>query len=64
VHPTQEIVERGDGSLEISFRVSSMENIIRWILSFGEHARILAPLELQERVRRTIGKMNYLYNRF
>jgi predicted DNA-binding transcriptional regulator YafY len=64
VHPTQEVVEREDGSLEISFRVSSLENIIRWILSFGEHARILAPQELQERVRRTIGKMNYLYNRF
>jgi predicted DNA-binding transcriptional regulator YafY len=64
VHPSQTVVERGDGSLEISFRVSSLENIIRWILSFGEHARILAPLELQDRVRRTIGKMNYLYNRF
>ena len=29
-----------------------------------QHARILAPLELQERVRRTISRMNYLYNRF
>jgi predicted DNA-binding transcriptional regulator YafY len=64
VHPSQKIVERSDGSLEVSFRVSSMENIVRWILSFGEHARILAPLELQERVRRTISRMNYLYNRF
>jgi predicted DNA-binding transcriptional regulator YafY len=64
VHPSQEVLERSDGSLEVSFRVSSMENIMRWILSFGEHARILAPLELQERVRRTIGRMNYLYNRF
>lgn len=64
VHPSQKIVERSDGSLEVSFHVSSMENIVRWILSFGEHARILAPLELQERVRRTISRMNYLYNRF
>ncbi|MCB1217042.1 WYL domain-containing protein [bacterium] len=64
VHPSQKVLERSDGSLEVSFKVSSMENIMRWILSFGEHARILAPLELQERVRRTIGRMNYLYNRF
>jgi predicted DNA-binding transcriptional regulator YafY len=64
VHPSQQVVERSDGSLEVSFKVSSMENIVRWILSFGEHARILAPLELQERVRRTISRMNYLYNRF
>jgi proteasome accessory factor B len=64
IHPTQKLVERNDGSIEVSFRVASLENIVRWILSFGEHARILAPLELQERVRRTIGRMNYLYNRF
>lgn len=64
IHPSQQVLERSDGSLEVSFKVNSMENLMRWILSFGEHARILAPLELQDRVRRTIGKMNYLYNRF
>jgi predicted DNA-binding transcriptional regulator YafY len=64
IHPSQHVLERSDGSLEVSFQVSSLENIMRWILSFGEHARILAPLELQERVRRTISRMNYLYNRF
>jgi predicted DNA-binding transcriptional regulator YafY len=64
VHPTQHIVERADGSLEISFKVYTFENLLRWVLSFGEHARVLAPLELQERVHKTIGKMNQLYNRF
>ena len=64
VHPTQRIVERADGSLEISFRVYTFENLLRWVLSFGEHARVLAPLELQERAHKTIGKMNQLYNRF
>lgn len=64
VHPTQKIVERADGSLELSFDVFSYENLLRWILSFGEHARVLSPLDLQERVQKTIGRMNYLYNRF
>jgi predicted DNA-binding transcriptional regulator YafY len=64
VHTSQKVLERSDGSLEVSFQVSSLENIMRWILSFGEHARILAPLELQERVRRAVSRMNYLYNRF
>ena len=63
-HPTQVVNERTDGSLEVRFQVSSMENIMRWILSFGEHARILAPHDLQERVRRAVGRMNHLYNRF
>jgi predicted DNA-binding transcriptional regulator YafY len=64
VHPSQVVVERADGSVEVTFNVNSMENVMRWVLSFGEHARVLAPLELQERVRRTISRMNYLYNRF
>ncbi|OPX21636.1 MAG: hypothetical protein B1H03_06225 [Planctomycetales bacterium 4484_113] len=64
VHPTQKIVERSDGSLELSFEVHSYENLLRWILSFGEHARVLSPPDLQERVQKTIGRMNYLYNRF
>jgi|GEM_PF-1165811 len=64
VHSTQRIVERADGSLELSFQVHSYENLLRWILSFGEHARVLSPLDLQERVQKTIGRMNYLYNRF
>jgi len=64
VHPTQKIVERTDGSLEISFKVFSYENVIRWVLSFGEHARILSPSDLQERVRKSISRMNFLYNRF
>ncbi len=64
VHKTQKIIERADGSLEISFKVYSYENLLRWVLSFGEHARVLAPLDLQERVHKTISRMNYLYNRF
>lgn len=63
VHPTQKITERADGSLEISLEVYSYENILRWVLSFGEHARILSPSELRERVRKTISRMNFLYNR-
>jgi len=64
VHATQRIAERADGSLEISFKVHSHENLLRWVLSFGEHARVLAPLDLQQRVQKTIARMNYLYNRF
>jgi predicted DNA-binding transcriptional regulator YafY len=63
VHPSQKIVERTDGSLELSFTVFSYENLLRWILSFGEHARVLRPFELQERVKRTIQRMNHLYGR-
>jgi predicted DNA-binding transcriptional regulator YafY len=63
VHPSQKIVERTDGSLELAFTVFSYENLLRWILSFGEHARVLRPVELQERVKRTIQRMNHLYGK-
>ncbi len=63
VHPTQKILERSDGSLELTFKVYSYENLLRWLLSFGEHARVLRPQELQERIRRTILRMGHLYGR-
>jgi len=52
-HPTQQIQRlREDGS-EIEFRaeVAGLEEITRWVLSHGRHARVLGPPELVRRVR-------------
>ena len=35
--------------------------IISWILSYGEHAEVLAPAELREEVGRKIGTMAAFY---
>jgi proteasome accessory factor B len=35
--------------------------IISWLLSYGEHAEVLAPAQLREEVGRKIGEMAALY---
>jgi predicted DNA-binding transcriptional regulator YafY len=40
-----------DGGLEVTFLVSSLESLARWLLLFGPHARIVAPPELRVRAR-------------
>ena len=61
VHPSQEIIEREDGSIEVVFNVTSYENMLRWVLSFGEHARVLEPIDLIYKVKRSVDRLAQLY---
>jgi predicted DNA-binding transcriptional regulator YafY len=42
------------GSLELSLRVAGLDEIKRWILSFGPEATVLEPLKLREMVRKDL----------
>ncbi len=58
-HPTQQIVPlRKDGSA-IEFRavLYGLEEITRWVLSWGGKAKVLEPPELKERVRGELAAM-------
>ena len=50
-HPSQQLRQRRDGALELRIQTSSRKELIRWILSWMPHVRVLAPRQLQERVR-------------
>jgi len=50
-HASQQIIEQADGTLELRLRLNSLEEIQRWVLSWGEHVKVLAPNALRERVR-------------
>jgi len=62
-HADQKVVPRKDGSVEISFPVSSgsskqpYSNVISWVLSMGKHARVLAPAKLKKLVAEEIEEM-------
>lgn len=51
-HRSQRLTEAEDGGVILEVRVSGLDSIKRWILSFGSHARVLEPAELAEAVRR------------
>ena len=50
-HPSQQLRQRRDGALELRLQTSSRKELTRWILSWMPHVRVLAPRQLQERVR-------------
>jgi hypothetical protein len=53
-HESQKITKLPDGSLEITFRVAGLDEIKRWILSFGPEAAVLGPEKLKEMVRKDL----------
>jgi proteasome accessory factor B len=50
-HESQETTDLSDGRLEFSIQVSSLDEILRWVLGWAGHAEVIAPAELQHLVR-------------
>ena len=49
-HPTQQIIKRRGGSIELRLRSAGWKELVRWILSWQPDVKVLAPKELRERV--------------
>jgi predicted DNA-binding transcriptional regulator YafY len=60
-HPSEKIIKLKDGSLIYEVKVSGIEEIGRWILGFGEDAKVLEPKKLKEKIKSTIEKMKRFY---
>ncbi|MDR0534024.1 MAG: WYL domain-containing protein [Verrucomicrobiales bacterium] len=60
-HPSQKIRELANGELELSLQLSDLAEIEQWILSWGAHAKALAPRALITRLRETIRKQGNYY---
>jgi proteasome accessory factor B len=56
-HPSQEILERNDGSIAVSFRLNHLIDVERKILACGGHIEVLAPSELRRRIRAAAAAM-------
>jgi len=50
-HPTQAIRPIPGGGVEMTVRVRDESEIVRWVLSWGGHARLVEPARLRSRVR-------------
>ncbi|MCY7367020.1 MAG: transcriptional regulator [Chamaesiphon sp.] len=45
-HPSQEIIEHGDGAMTLKFVAKGLQELRRWVLSYGRGAIVLQPPEL------------------
>lgn len=60
-HPTQQIEALPDDGLILRLRCSGLDEIKRWVMSYGSHAEVLAPPELRRAVAEEVDKMAQLY---
>ncbi|NBS14188.1 MAG: WYL domain-containing transcriptional regulator [Verrucomicrobia bacterium] len=55
-HPSQKITELRAGEIQLEMTLGALEEIERWILSWGEHARVIEPKILADSLRQRILK--------
>lgn len=57
-------IERGaDGSVDISYNVADVDELLRWVLGWGAQAEIVDPPEIRARMNELIFSIRGLYNR-
>jgi len=50
-HPSQELRDLKNGGVELRMKLSSLQEVERWALSWGGHARVMKPAELAASVK-------------
>jgi predicted DNA-binding transcriptional regulator YafY len=61
-HPSQRLDENPDGSVILALTVNHLLELKRWILSWGEMARVLAPADLVKEIHLSTAQMAGLYS--
>jgi len=56
-HSSQQIEVQPDGSSRLRLRLNNLEEVEGWILSWGNHAKVLQPPELVVRLQRIISDL-------
>lgn len=59
--PDQKIINKRDGGIRLEFMASSEAEVMGWVLSFGEEARVVAPAWLRKKLLAKLREMVYGY---
>ncbi|MEW6125672.1 MAG: WYL domain-containing protein [Acidobacteriota bacterium] len=62
-HPTQKNKELGNGRLQVTFQTTeaALEQVARWLMQYGSHAKAVAPEKLRKLVAYEIEVMRVMY---
>ena len=60
-HPSQKLAELPGGGVELRLKLSSIDEIRRWVLGWGGSCRVVGPAELATSVRRAAEQIAALY---
>jgi predicted DNA-binding transcriptional regulator YafY len=61
-HHTQRLTEHKDGSLTLTFTVTGLDEVKRWVMQYGAHAEVLSPPTLRAVVAEEARKMVEVYD--
>jgi predicted DNA-binding transcriptional regulator YafY len=61
--PDQKITKVSDDKIRITFSASSEVELIAWILSFGEEAKVIQPAWLAEKIINKVKRTAFLYSK-
>ena len=62
-HPSQQIEELPDGSVLEKLTVTGLQDVEKWVFSFGSQAEVIEPAELREKFRKEVGQLAEKYGR-
>jgi predicted DNA-binding transcriptional regulator YafY len=60
-HESQKFKQRPDGEAELTMHLDNLEEVERWVLSWGVHAQVLEPKELMSRLQATAAELQRRY---
>lgn len=60
-HKTQRLEHRDDGSMDFHVEVSGLNEIVWWILGYGDQAQVLRPAKLRQLVAQRAKNMHVMY---
>jgi predicted DNA-binding transcriptional regulator YafY len=52
--PDQELIKKKDGTAKLKFSASSEPELISWVLSFGDEAKVIKPNWLIDRIKQIV----------
>lgn len=61
-HQSQSSAAQADGSVIVTFRLSSLTEVKSWILSFGSAAEVLEPRELRQDIQCEVHQLQSIYD--
>jgi len=60
--PDQKIVHKRDGNIKLIFSASSEPEVVSWVLSFGDEAKVIRPKRLKDKIKSVIQVLGEKYN--
>lgn len=60
--PNRKIVRKRNGGIRLIFSASSEPEVLSWVLSSGEEARLIKPKRLVRKMKEKIKRMDDVYS--